>query len=174
MTFVTDAPKPDISRQINSQLWYEVETYYQHKIGLIHIPEDPKPFDITRINSNLEALYHEARLDFYYTSKSFERISDAYKKLKRSLWPIVKGGKNEAERDHLMQEYLLQTTLDKLSPAVIQSLGLPAAPVNVYVMYDTYKERMDYMKAVMDIISDKTSRLITDSGAMKIESMLGS
>lgn len=171
---MTTATKPDISRHVTSVIWGEVEEYYRDSVNRIHIPEDPKPFDITRINSQLESLYHEARLDYYYTVKASERVSQGYKMLKRSLWPIVKAGKNAEERDHLMQEYLMLTTLDKIDPGVVSAMGLPPVPATIYMLYDAYKERSDYMKAVLDIISDKTSRLITDSGAMKIESMLGS
>lgn len=170
---MTIALKPDISKQINSAIWLQVEDYYRDQIDRIHIPDDPKPNDITQINAALERLYHEARLDYLYTQKAFDRVDRGYKMLKRALWPIAKVGKNVEERDHLLQDHLMNTPMDQLPANAISNLGLPVLPVNIYLIYETYKERMDYMKAILDIISDKTSRLITDSGAMKIESMLG-
>lgn len=164
--------KPDTSKPVSKNDWLLVEEYYLSIINRVNIPQDPTPYNITDINSRLDRLYHEARLDYYYTSRAFESIASAYKKIKRALYPLVKGGKNVEEREYMLQDYLTQTTLDKLEPAMLKSFGLPSAPVNVYTVYESYKERMDFMKALLDIISDKTGRLITDSGAMKIESRL--
>jgi hypothetical protein len=164
--------KPDMSKPITRKDWELVELYYIDSINSIHLPEDPKPYDITSLNSYLEALYHEVRLDFFYANRAFNNIENAYRKLKRALWPMVKAGKNQDERDHVMQNYLLQTTLDLLDANVVASLGLPHIAVTVYTLFDSYKERTEFLKAVLDLISDKTSRLITDSGAMKIESSL--
>lgn len=166
--------KPDLSKPISNNDWKLVEEYYQRELGNIHIPEDPKPFDITSINSKLERLYHEARYDYLRMSRAYESIESAYRKLKRALYPLVKTGKNAEERDHLLQEHLMVTTLDKIEPAILKALGLPSVATTVYVLYEAYKDRVDFMKATLDILSDKTGRLITDSGAMKIESRLGS
>jgi hypothetical protein len=166
--------KPDLSVPITKNDWVQVEAYYIQEIGAINIPEDPKPFDITSVNSRLEKLYHEARYDYLYMSRAYDNIDSAYRKLKRALWPLVKAGKNAEERDHLLQSHLLLTTLDKIEPEIVKALGLPNIAVSIYTIYEGYKERVDFMKATLDIISDKTGRLITDSGAMKIESRLGS
>lgn len=168
------AIKPDLTKPITKKEWEQVEQYYVQELGQIHIPEDPKPHDILSINAKLEKLYHEARLDFLYVSRAFENIESSYRKLKRALYPLVKNGKNSDERDHLLQDYLMQTTLDQIDPHITQALGLPQLPTTIYVVYETHKERVEFMKAVLDLIADKTARLITDSGAMKIESKLGS
>lgn len=164
--------KPDLSRPITKNDWAIVEEYYQKELGKVYIPDDPKPFDITSINSKLDRLYHEARYDYLRMHRAYENIESAYRKLKRALYPLVKTGKNAEERDHLLQEYLMITTIDKLDATIVKVLGIPNAPVSIYVLYEGYKDRVDFMKATLDIISDKTGRLITDSGAMKIESRL--
>jgi hypothetical protein len=165
--------KPDLSKPITKSDWLLVEEYYHKELGNISIPEDPKPYDITAINSKLEKLYHEARYDYLRISRAYENVESAYRKLKRALYPLVKTGKNAEEREHLLQEHLMATSIDKLEPAIIKSLGIPSSPVSIYVLYEGYKDRVDFMKATLDILSDKTGRLITDSGAMKIESRLG-
>lgn len=166
--------KPDLFQpNFTSGQWTLVEDYYRENLDKIHIPDDPKPYDITSINSQLEKLYHEARFDYLEVCKKFDSVSNAYKKLKRALYPLAKSGKNAEEREHLLQDYLMITTLDKIDPVITKALGLPTTPVSIYIIYEGYKNRVDFMKSVLDIISDKTSRLITDSGAMKIESRLG-
>lgn len=170
--YVSALHKPDLSKPITQSDWNQLEQYYIGLINPVHIPEDPKPFDITSINSKLEKVYHEARLDYYYTSRSFEKIESSYRKLKRALWPITKGGKNAEEREHLLQNHLMVTTLDQIDAGIRQALGLPNTPVSIYALYDVYRERMDFMKTILDMVADKTSRLITDSGAMKIESQM--
>ena len=161
--------KPTLSKPISKKEWEQLELYYLEKINTIHIPEDPKPSDLLSINAKLEQLYHEARLDIYYAKRSFEHIESAYRKLKRALFPLVKAGKNVEERDHLLQNYLMSTKLDQIEEHILQSLGLPKVPATIYSIYDVYKERVDFLQTVLDLIADKTARLITDSGAMKIE-----
>ena len=161
--------KPTLSKPISKKEWEQLELYYLEKINTIHIPEDPKPSDLLSINAKLEQLYHEARLDIYYAKRSFEHIESAYRKLKRALFPLVKTGKNTEERDHLLQNYLMSTKLDQIEEHILQSLGLPKVPATIYSIYDVYKERVDFLQTVLDLIADKTARLITDSGAMKIE-----
>lgn len=164
--------KPSLSKPISRKEWELVEAYYLEKANKIHIPEDPKPFDITSINSQLEQLYHEARLDYYYAKGAFDNLEGAYRKLKRALYPIVKQGKNAEERDHLLQDHLMATKLDELDANILRSLGILPVPRTIYVMHESYKDRVDFLQAVLDLIRDKTGRLITDSGAMKIESSL--
>lgn len=164
--------KPDLSKPITKKDWELVEQYYLEKANAIHIPEDPKPDHIMAINSQLEQLYHEARLDYYYANRAFGSIESAYRKLKRALYPIVKDGKNAEHREHLLQEHLMATTLDKLDPKVLNALGITPVPRSVYTLYENYKERVEFLQTVLDLVKDKSGRLITDSGAMKIESNL--
>lgn len=169
------ATKPDLSRPVTKDQWEVLEQYYIQLLDVVHIPEDPKPQDILSLNAKLEDAYHQARLDFYYTSRAFEKIESGYRKIKRALQPIAgknsdgTKAKNAEEREHNLQHYLMQTTLDQLDQGILTALGIPPAKSTIYALYDLYKERVDFMKTVLDLINDKTSRLITDSGAMKIE-----
>lgn len=172
MLNVSEAHKPDMSKPITNAMWQVIEQYYITEIDKIHIPEDPKPFDITSINSQLERVFHEARLDYFYANKAFGKVQDAYKKLKRAMYQSVKAGKNEAEREHLYQELFMSLTLDKLQPDIRDALGLPNIPTSIYTVYEGSKDRVDFLKTILDLISDKSGRLITDSGAMKIENNL--
>ncbi|MCX7610317.1 MAG: hypothetical protein N2043_01860 [Ignavibacterium sp.] len=142
---------------ITTQEWLEVKQNYTKWIESIEIPLDPTTTDIKRINHELDEIYTEVRIHYAYLEYQYEKYMRMYKHAKTSLYLTFKeSGKTEKEREALIYDFL-------------EKNPLPGTKIPITVIIEMIEERYLFFKALIDIIKEKSAKMITDSAALKLE-----
>lgn len=150
-------PSHDIRQPMNKSAWEEYEEYYFDALKDIQIPEDIDASDLMRISSELSAIFTYARFDYMYIKRHYEKLKRQMKRAEKQAYMAVKAlGKNDKEREGLVNKYLEDNML----------FGYP---VTMYDAIDIYEERAFFMEAVLDDLRDKSAKLITGNGALKLD-----
>lgn len=147
----------DVRKPMKKEDWELVEDYYVEEVNQIHLPEDIDPSDLIDLNQRLSKLYTKARFDYMYIKRQYEKIKRQLKRAEKQAYMAVKAlGKNEKEREGLINKYL-------------EDNKMFGYPVTMFDALDIYEERAFFMEAVLDDIKDKSGRLISDNGALKLD-----
>lgn len=150
----------DVRTPMKSTEWEEIEDYYADKANDIVVPEDIDAQDLIDLNHKLSKLYTEARFDYMYIKRQLEKLKRQMKRAEKQAYMAVKDlGKNDKEREGLINKYL-------------EDNKVFGYPVSMYDALDIYEGRAFYMEAVLDDIKDKTGRIISDNGALKLDAEL--
>jgi uncharacterized protein YozE (UPF0346 family) len=150
----------DVRRPMSKDDWEEIEQWYVDAVNSIVIPEDIDPEDLIQLNYQLSKLYTKARFDYMYIKRQYEKLKRQMKRAEKQAYLAVKNlGKNDKERESLICKYL-------------EDNKLYGYPVNMYDAIDIYEERALFMEAVLDDIKDKSGRLISNNGALKLDAEL--
>lgn len=157
---------PDMKTKYTTDEWKIREQEYMDSLNSISIPFDPDDADIMALNSMIDQVYSVAKIEqaiykrlyekYYRQRKNYE--TEVYIIVKRNL-PVDANGnpekKTEAEMKGLGIEYLKNKLIDNSN-------------YSIYQMVDLLEDRMIFMDAVVDILKNKSDKLITDSGALKL------
>ena len=150
----------DVRKPMKKEEWDKVEDYYVETVNDIEIPYDIDPQDLIDLNHKLSKLYTKARFDYMYIKRQYEKIKRQLKRAEKQAYMAVKAlGKNDKEREGLINKY-------------IEDNNMFGYPVTMYDAYDIYEDRAFFMEAVLDDIRDKSGRLISNNGALKLDSEL--
>lgn len=147
---------------ITQKEWKTVKEGYTTWLEGIQIPRDVTATDIKTLNHQLDQIYTEARVNYTYLEFQYDKFLRMYKHAKETVYLSVKDqGKTEKERSALVYDY-------------IEQYALPGMPKPLPELLEIIEERYLFFRGLIDIIKDKSSRLITDSSALKLESQLDS
>lgn len=153
-------PDFDVRKPMKQVDWEQVEDYYTERVNEIELPEDIDPQDLIDLNQQLSKLYTQARFDYMYLKRQFEKIKRQLKRAEKQAYMAIKSiGKNEKEREGLINKYL-------------EDNKMFGYPVTMFDAVDIYEDRVYFMEAVLDDIKDKSGRLISDNGALKLDAEL--
>lgn len=151
----------DIRKPMSASEWRKLEDYYISELQAIAIPEDASTVELREINARLSRLYSQARFDYAFVKRQYERVKRQLKRAEREAYLAVKdSGKNEKEREALVQKYLEENKLY-------------GYPVNLYDALDICEERVLFLEAVMDELKDRHERMITLNALLKLEQGIG-
>lgn len=147
----------DVRKPMKSIEWEEIEDAYADAVNSIYVPEDVDGQDLVGLNSQLSELFTKARFDYMYLKRQLEKIKRQLKRAEKQAYMSVKNlGKNDKEREGLINKYL-------------EDNPMYGYPINLYDAYDIMEERAFFMEAVLDDIKDKSGRIISDNGALKLD-----
>lgn len=150
-------PDFDVRKPMKKQDWEEIEDYYSEAVSDIQIPEDVDANDLIQLNYELSLLFTKARFDYMYIKRHYEKLKRQMKRAEKQAYMAIKDmGKNDKERDGLINKYL-------------EDNPMFGYPITMYDAIDIYEERAFFMEAVLDDIKDKSGRLISDNGALKLD-----
>lgn len=154
---MTQRPDFDIRKPMKQSDWEVIEEYYFDAVADIQIPADIDASDLMRISSELSAVFTYARFDYMYVKRQYEKIKRQMKRAEKQAYMAIKNlGKNDKEREGLINKYL-------------EDNNLFGYPVTMYDAVDIYEERAFFMEAVLDDLKDKSAKLITGNGALKLD-----
>lgn len=143
-------PKPHINE------WEEYKRYFDRRLTEAKIPSEIAPHEIKHITSILNEIYDEIFFDFAHYKSLYENIDDLIDETRsRNL----EGGNSEQRRK---KGYDAAGEFQRTNGEV----------VNLFDLRRRYRERFNFLKAVLDSVQTKKSSLIVDSAALKIEASL--
>lgn len=140
----------------SAEEWEKVSQKYADKVRSIVIPEDATPAVILQLQAQLDELYTQSQLDFALLSGEVKKLRNMVKRLERMYYLDVKDqGSTEKERAALAQKCI--TDNHKYGEVdVLQALEL-------------IEEQYAFMKSLVEMVEEKTDRLITILGSLKLE-----
>lgn len=146
--------------------WQQREQEYMNSVNSINIPFEPDDVDLTNINAMIDQVYSIAKIETAIYTRLYEKFYRRRKNSETEVYVIVKRNipkdahgnpqkKTEAEIKALGIEYLTTAKVDQTN-------------YNIYQMLEMAEDRRVFMDAVIDILKQKSDKLITDSGALKM------
>lgn len=142
--------------------WQQIEQWYLENIEKISLPEHLNPAEIVQVSVQLDQLYTRARFDYAEAKRHYHYVERLYKLAQKQAYLDVKeSGTNEKEREALIMRFL--------SSHIFPELG-----VDIFTALNEAEQRYYFMEAVIDILKEKQSRLITILGSNKLEVALTS
>jgi hypothetical protein len=147
----------DVRKPMKAADWEKIEDAYAEAVNDIVVPEDVDGQDLVALNSQLSEVFTKARFDYMYFKRQLEKIKRQLKRAEKQAYMAVKDlGKNDKEREGLINKYLEDNKVFNY-------------PISIYDAYDIMEERAFFMEAVLDDIKDKSGRIISDNGALKLD-----
>jgi len=139
--------------------WPAISSEYATGLRDLVIPLDPTPAAIMDLQSRIDQLFTSARLDYGRLKAELESLKQLHKVLSRAYYLDFKDqGKTEKEREALVQRHIMQNHQHGDSD-LITAIAL-------------LEEQVLFMQTVVDILKDKSQRLITHLGSLKLEQSL--
>lgn len=141
--------------------WQRVSNNYAERLRSIEIPEDASPAAIMQLQAALDALHTESQLDYARLKGEADKLKSMVKRLKTAYYLEVKDqGKTEKEREALAQKLISERH--------------PYAEMDIMEALELIEEEATFMQTVTDMIQEKTRRLITILGSLKLEQSIAS
>lgn len=150
----------------NVSEWAIREKEYSDSIDSIVFPFDPDDVDITNLNAMIDQCYSIAKIEQAIYTRLYEKMHlkrknseiEAYLIVKRTQPKDANGNApkiTEGEMKALVVEYLGHTPVD-------------TTQFTIYQLEEMAQDRRIYMDAILDILRQKSDKLITNSGALKL------
>lgn len=149
--------------------WQVKQDYYEKTVLGINIPPDLDPANIIRLHSELDKISAKARFELSKAKAAHDRIKLRLKLAERFAYkkcaeiesdpsiPKEQKPKNDKQRDAWTVDYLTNNPLQGMQ-------------LNIYKAMEIYIERYEFMQAVVDSLKEKSDRLITGLGCLKLDS----
>lgn len=136
--------------------WLAVSSDYSNSLRDLVIPADPTPSAILELQSRIDQLSTAARLDYARLKAELDGLRQLYKVLSRAYYLDFKDqGRTEKEREALIQRHIMEHHQHGDSDLITAITVL--------------EEQVFFMQTVVDILNDKSKRLITHLGSLKLE-----
>ncbi|AOQ24574.1 hypothetical protein MTAT_19170 [Moorella thermoacetica] len=133
--------------------------YYAEKVAAIHIPAQITESHIKNLNAIIDDIYTEAAFDAVMAENEYEDI-------RRKLNVVLKDyyeGHNEQARTAAAYQFAQNY------PIKFDDDGNPLEFVNLFELESLWRRRATYMETILNILQQKSNRLINDLGVLKIE-----
>lgn len=162
-------PIGPIAQNYTDAQWSQREEEYKRSVNSISIPFEPDDIDITSINAMIDQVYTIAKIECAIYDRLCEKLNrqrknsetEVYLIVKRSL-PVDANGNPEKRTETEMKAL----GAEFLTTHVAQGYG--TTNLTIYQLLDMAENRKVFMEAIVDILSKKSDKLITDSGALKL------
>ncbi len=144
---------------IDDQEFEQRARYYAEKIADIHVPAQITENHIKTLNAVIDEVYTEAAFDAVVATNEYEDV-------KRRLNVVLKDyyeGSNEQARTAAAYQHAQNY------PIKFDEDGNPVEFVDLFALESFWRRRAAYMEMVLNILQQKSSRLINDLGVLKIE-----
>lgn len=141
--------------------WEAREEEYINVIGSLVTPFEPDEKDICSLNAAIDQVYSIAKIEQAVYTRLYERMYQKRKNSESHVYLIVKKNippdkkTTESEIKALGIEFLLNEKVDN-------------GNYNIYELVDMAMDRKCFMDGVIDTLKQKSDKLITDSGALKL------
>jgi hypothetical protein len=136
--------------------WEDYKKYFNNRLAEVKIPSEIAPHEIKHITSVLNDIYDEVFFDFAHYKSLYENVDDLIDEIRsRNLV----GSNSEHRRKNGYD-------------AAGEFQKSDGERVNLFELRRRYRERFNFLKAIMDSVQSKKSSLIVDSAALKIEASL--
>lgn len=152
------------------QEWSAREQEYMVSVNSISIPGTPDTKDIMNLNSAIDQVYTVAKVECAVYERLFDKFDRRRKNSEIEVYTIIKSGlpkdangnpekKTETEMKAMGMVYLNNKPADQNA----------SSGYTIYNLLEMAEERYIYMKAIVDLLKDKSDKLITDTGSLKLE-----
>jgi len=166
-------PITSILSKYTPQEWAAREYEYAMSVNSISIPSNPDTKDIMNLNSMIDQVYSIAKIECAIYERLYDKFDRRRKNSEIEVYTIVKQmlpvdangnpeKKTETEMKALGMHYLNNTPVDKTGQSTY----------TIYQLLEMAEERYVYMKAIIDLLKDKSDKLITDTGSLKMETKI--
>lgn len=174
---MSNPPVNVFARTFTRSEWEKIEEWLIEEINKIVIPDRVTPEIIQQLNAQIDKLTVPVMWLYALTKRNYESLTMDRKNAERQVYLLVKDeigpdgkptGKKRTEKEteaHITQ-YLNTTPLQKADGT--------SMPAPIYVMEKSAMERFVFMQAVVDMLKQKSDKLITDLGAIKVEAQVTS
>lgn len=177
--------------------WAAREQFYIDALAGIEIPEDISTKNVMQLESKIDKVNTEARLDLVYAERKFETLDRMKKIIERELFLLIKsnnipgiktvdevnGAIAVALRMIPAADIIAGKPLDNSKAAIFaeitniitQTQSTPSSNTQISLLQAirTADERLIFLKHITEILEDKHGRLITSLGALKLEAGVG-
>lgn len=154
-------------RTFSKAEWEQIEEYLINALNSIAVPEHVTPEDIQQLNAALDKLSASVMWLYAVTKRAYEGIQMDRKNAEKQVYMLVRDAvddqgkptgkkRTEAEIAAATTEYLNSTPIN-------------GYPQPIYVMEKAAMERYVFMQAIVDTMKQKSEKMITDLGAIKLE-----
>ncbi len=146
--------------------WENIINLLNKRVQAIAVPADLGAADIIRIHSEIDYVYSDLRVQFAQVKYQYENMKRKFSNAQKSAYACVKNlpkedqPKNDRERDAWVVNYLSANPL----------LGMK---IDIFTAMDIMTERYEQTLALIDILREKTERLSTMYGCIKLDFELG-
>lgn len=153
------------------QEWENKVKFYEDSISAIIIPPDTDPMNIIRLDSELDRVYSQARLDYAKAKIARERIQLRAKNHEKDAMAALLVLEKDPNIDKAQKP-----SNDKQREAWINTWlntnPLPGTQITVMQAQEIYADRFETMQAIVDILREKRERLVTSLGCLKLDAEL--
>ena len=136
--------------------WEAYQSYFDKELSSIIIPEEIETHVVKHLTYRLNKLYDEVFFEFTRHKSLYENIDDLVDEVK---YRNMKGSNAEDRKKNAYD-------------SVANYVNPKGVSYNLFEYRRQYREKYNFLKAVIDSINSKKSSLITDSGVLKIEASL--
>lgn len=161
-------PITPMKSKYTPQEWTAREQEYAQSVNSISIPGNPDTKDIMNLNSAIDQVYTIAKIECAVYERLYDKFDRKRKNSEIEVYTIIKSNlpkdangnpekKTETEMKALGMTYLNNTPVDANNGYTI------------YNLLEMAEDRYVYMKAIVDLLKDKSDKLITDTGTLKLE-----
>lgn len=148
-----------------SEKWNNYVQETLEKINNIVVPADLNAADIIRIHSEIDAIYGEVRFNFAKMKYNYNNLELKLKNAKATVMGMIRElpkedqPKNDKEREAWVVTYLIENPL-------------PGMKVSIFDAMEIINEKYETMAAMVNILKEKTERLSTMYGCIKLDAEL--
>lgn len=163
-------PITPMKSKYTPQEWTAREQEYAQSVNSIAIPPNPDTKDIMSLNSAIDQVYSIAKIE----CAIYERLYDKYDRRRKNseieVYSIVK--KNLPVDANGNPEKKTETEMKSMGMIYLNNTTVDGTQYTVYHLLEMAEERYIYMKAIVDLLKDKSDKLITDTGSLKMETKI--
>jgi len=151
---------------IGKPKWEDFLADLQEKVMKIAVPADLGAEDIIRIHSEIDMVFSEVRVHFAQVKYQYENMKRKLSNAQKSVILLVKNlpkddqPKNDKERDAWVTDFLSKNPIDGMK-------------IDIFTAMDIMTERYESMLALVEILKEKTDRLSTMYGCIKLDAEIG-
>jgi hypothetical protein len=151
--------------QMKAEDWKKYSEETAKSAIAIKVPVDLNPSDIIRIHSEIDELFSEVRVSFGRIKFQHESVKRKLKNAEKAAYAMIKDlpkedqPKNDKERDAWIVTFL-------------SSNPLPNMKTDIYTVLDIVQERYEFLAGVVDVLAEKTDRMSTMYGCIKLDAEL--
>lgn len=152
---------PPMKSKYTEADWSQREAEYIASINSLNIPADPTEVDILGFNAAIDSVYSVAKIEQATYSRLYDKMYQKRKNSETEVYLIVK---KQLPADKKATE----AELKSMGVTFLGSNPVDGTKYSIYQMVDMALDRKTFMDAVVDILKQKSDKLITDSGALKL------
>lgn len=143
------------------QEWAEREQEYVDVIGTLVTPYEPDDKDICALNAAIDQVYSIAKIEQAVYTRMYEKMYQRRKNSEAHVYLLVK-------KTLPPDKKTTESEMKALGVEFLKNEGVDGSKYNIYEMVDMAMDRKCFMDGVIDILKQKSDKLITDSGALKL------